>query len=265
MDISIYQVDAFASRVFTGNPAAVCPLDVMLDDETLQNIAAENNLSETAFFVYAGDHFTLRWFTPAAEIDLCGHATLASAHILFEHLGFDGDRIHFETLCGPLYVHRRRDGLLEMDFPAWRSEPVKLSALAEPFLRALGALPVEARASRDLMLVYETPRDIEALAPDIADLATIEQHAVIVTAPGRPGEEDFVSRFFAPKLGVPEDPVTGSAHSTLIPYWAKRLGMENLFARQLSKRGGELHCRMMGDRVAIAGQCVPYMVGTISI
>ncbi|MGA3026366.1 MAG: PhzF family phenazine biosynthesis protein [Bryobacteraceae bacterium] len=259
MQIPIYQVDAFSGRAFAGNPAAVCPLESWLADERMQAIAAENNLSETAFFVPEGEGYRLRWFTPATEVDLCGHATLASAFIVFRHLAPQLERVLFQTRSGELLVSRQGDRLT-MDFPA--RPPV--AAEAHPLLiPALGLPPKDVLAARDYMLVYETEKQVRALKPDMARLAEVDRFAVIVTAPG--SDCDFVSRFFAPAKGVPEDPVTGSAHCTLIPYWSRRLGKRQLFARQVSPRGGELWCENLGERVHISGQAVEFLSGTITV
>lgn len=263
MEIPIYQVDAFARGVFTGNPAAVCPLKSWLPDATLQSIALENNLSETAFFVKEGANYHLRWFTPAVEVDLCGHATLASAWVILEKLEPGRPAVTFRTLSGELHVVRKGD-LLALDFPARPPEPVRATP---PLLAALGGNPREVWAARDYMVVYDTEEEIRALAPDMNLLTQIDRFAVIVTAPGQPGEHrcDFVSRFFAPAKGVPEDPVTGSAHCTLIPYWADRLGKHRLVARQVSRRGGELLCELLDDRVSIAGRAALFLEGVIRL
>jgi PhzF family phenazine biosynthesis protein len=260
MELRLYQVDAFADRLFGGNPAAVCPLESWPPDELLQQIAAENNLAETAFYVRQGGGFALRWFTPTVEVDLCGHATLASAFVVFTHEGFAGDTIEFSSRSGTLRV--RRDGdLLVLDFPADRVEPASVPQI---LIDALGREPIECYKGRtDYMVVYGVAEHVAALAPDLGDLATVPARGVIVTAPGH--DVDFVSRFFAPQSGVPEDPVTGSAHTTLTPYWAARLGKTELSAVQLSKRRGRLRCRLAGDRVEIAGRAVPYLTGTITI
>ncbi|MDP6785689.1 MAG: PhzF family phenazine biosynthesis protein [Rhodospirillales bacterium] len=262
MTIPLYQIDAFAEEIFQGNPAAVCPLREWLADERMQAIAAENNLSETAFFVPGkkpGD-YDLRWFTPAAEIDLCGHATLASAYLIMSRLAPDLDVVRFSTLSGTLEV-RREGELLALVFPA---RPPDAYDPAPGLVEALGVEPEGMGASRrDVMAVYGDEATVRAMAPDLRLLAAIDRQGVIVTAPG--DECDFVSRFFAPALGVDEDPVTGSAHCTLIPYWAERLGKTELHARQISARGGELTCRAMGERVGIAGQARLYMEGTIAL
>ena len=259
MQIPIYQVDAFSGRAFAGNPAAVCPLESWLADEQMQSIAAENNLSETAFCVPEGDGYRLRWFTPATEVDLCGHATLASAFVVFRHLEPQLERVLFQTLSGQLIVSRSGDRLT-MDFPS--RPPVAVEAHPQ-LIPALGLQPKEVLAARDYMVVYETAEQVRALKPDMARLTEVDRFAVIVTAPGR--DCDFVSRFFAPAHGVPEDPVTGSAHCTLIPYWSRRLGKKQLFARQVSPRGGELWCEDCGERVHISGQAVEFLSGTITL
>jgi PhzF family phenazine biosynthesis protein len=262
MKISYYHVDAFTSRVFAGNPAGVCPLQDFLSAETMQNIALENHVSETAFFVPpAGqpDTFHLRWFTPGAEVDLCGHATLATAFVLRECLGFREPIVHFQTLSGLLSVELQGD-LLVMDFPSRPPQPYDAPpALAE----GLGIAPLEVSRARDILAVFETEAQVAALKPDFKRLAELDALGVIATAPS--DQVDFVSRFFAPRVGVPEDPVTGSSHCTLIPYWAKRLGKQKLNAHQISARGGELACTLLGERVKIGGRAVLYLHGTIEI
>ena len=259
MKLDIYQIDAFASRVFTGNPAAVVPLDAWLPDEAMLNIAMENNLAETAYFVRHGNGYDLRWFTPTVEMDLCGHATLASAYLIFEVLGTDQTVLRFRTRSGELTVEKK-GGRFELDFP---SRPGATTQAPGGLIEAIGAEPKEILKSRDYMLVYESEADVLAIKPDFNSLMKINTHAVIVTAPG--DGSDFVSRFFAPEVGVPEDPVTGSAHCTLIPYWAERLGKDKLFARQVSQRGGEIFCELQGDRVKMAGDAVLYMKGEIFV
>jgi predicted PhzF superfamily epimerase YddE/YHI9 len=257
MNIPIYQIDAFTSSVFGGNPAAVCPLERWLDDATLQAIAAENNLAETAFFVPQGQGYALRWFTPTIEVDLCGHATLASAFVIFGELDPARAAVTFATRSGDLTV--RRDGeLLVMDFPALAPEPC---APPEALLAGLDAVPREVFAAMDYLAVYDSEDQVRALRPDMALLARLDRRGVIATAPGL--RADFVSRFFAPAAGVPEDPVTGSAHCTLTPYWSQRLGKQRLRALQVSARGGELFCEDRGARVTIAGQAVKFLQGTI--
>jgi PhzF family phenazine biosynthesis protein len=257
--LAMYQVDAFTDHRFGGNPAAVVLLRSELPDATLQAIAAENNLSETAFVIPAEDHYRLRWFTPCLEIDLCGHATLGTAHVLFSIGAARGDSVRFETASGRLTVTREGD-LLCMDFPARPAQPVDCPVgLAE----ALGERPAEVLDARDLMAVLDDEEQVAGLAPDIAGIAALEAFAVMVTAPGR--EVDFVSRFFAPKAGIPEDPVTGSAHCTLVPYWSARLDKKELHARQLSARGGELFCENRGERVILRGRVADYFSGQIEV
>jgi PhzF family phenazine biosynthesis protein len=259
--ITIYQADAFTDTLFGGNPAAICPLQEWLPDELMQSIAAENNLAETAFFVPKGHEFELRWFTPEVEIDLCGHATLASAHILFTQLGYQADRINFHTLkAGILTVSRDAD-LYTLDFP---SSPPASCDIPAGLLEALGGKsPVEVLRSRDYFVVYESEQDILDLSPDFNALGKVETIGVIVTAAGK--NCDFVSRFFAPAAGIDEDPVTGSAHCSLIPYWASKLKKTKMHAFQLSERMGELWCEHKGDRVLMAGKAVTYLKGEIYI
>jgi PhzF family phenazine biosynthesis protein len=259
MKIPIYQVDAFTREAFAGNPAAVCPLEEWLDDETLAAIAAENNLSETAFFVRRGKRYDLRWFTPETEVDLCGHATLASARVILDYLEPGRSEARFDTKSGELVVRREGD-MLAMDFP---SRPPARCDPHDNLIPALGVHPEAVLASRDYLVVYRNEGDVKKLRPDMALLATVDKFAVIVTAPGR--DADFVSRFFAPGAGIAEDPVTGSAHCTLVPYWSRRLAKKSLFARQVSPRGGELWCEDMGERVKIAGHTAMFMQGEISL
>ncbi len=259
MQIPIYQVDAFTSNIFSGNPAAVCPLSDWLPSETLQAIAAENNLAETAFFVRDNGHFGLKWFTPACEVDLCGHATLASAFVLFNELKEPGDTVRFETKSGELAVRREGD-LLILDFP---SRPPRPTEVHPDLLPALGGKPVEVLAARDYLVRYGSQAELARLTPDFGRLEKVDKFAVIATAPGN--DCDFVSRFFAPAKGIPEDPVTGSSHCTLTPYWAEQLGKTELKARQISKRGGELFCKLSGDRVEISGHGALFLKGEISI
>ena len=260
MRLPIYQIDAFTDRVFSGNPAAVCPLDHWLDDAVMQAIAAENNCSETAFYVKEGEYYALRWFTPEAEVDLCGHATLGAAFVLFEMLGYADPCVVFETRSGRLFVERDADGRLSMDFPAWIAKPFSVT---ERIVDALGARPAEMLATRDFLAVFEDEDTVRGLTPDMRKVAGLDCMGLIATAPGR--EYDFVSRFFAPKVGIAEDPVTGSAHCTLTPYWSKRLGRHRLRAWQASARGGEVVCEHQGERVRIAGHAVCYLQGTIAI
>lgn len=271
MELDLYQVDAFAARPFEGNPAAVCPIPVGADwpaDDVLQGIALENNLSETAYFQREGDAYRLRWFTPGTEVDLCGHATLATAWTLFHLLGHEGDAIGFDTRSGRLTV--RRDGdMLAMDFPATPVEP--MIAVPNDLKAALGGDPSTALNGAGgngyVMAVYRTAAEVAALKPDMSALAALSHGAVIATAPsdGAYDGYDFVSRMFAPAKGVPEDPVTGSAHCVLAPYWAGRLGKKALKARQISARGGDVGCQVDGDRVHLTGQAVLYMTGKLSI
>lgn len=260
MRVPIYQVDAFSGELFRGNPAAVCPLEQWLPDETMQAIAAENNLAETAFYCPNGGGYHLRWFTPGVEVDLCGHATVASAHVIYSIRGeSSAPSIVFHTRSGELRVSREGD-LYALDFPS--RPPVECTV--DPLLNeGLGAAPKLTLAARDYLCVYDTEEEIRALRPNMEKLAATDRFAIIVTAPGR--EADFVSRFFAPAKGVPEDPVTGSAHCTLIPYWSQRLGKPELYARQLSRRGGELWCRDNGARVRISGKAVKFLEGFIEI
>ncbi|HRF74233.1 MAG TPA: PhzF family phenazine biosynthesis isomerase [Accumulibacter sp.] len=253
MKLKQYQVDAFASRAFEGNPAAVCPLHDWLDDALLQAIAEENNLSETAFFVATGEGFALRWFTPVAEVDLCGHATLASAHVIFEIMGHAKPVITFATRSGDLRV-QRQGSLLEMDFP---STPAAPCAIPAALLAGLGRQPLEVLAADDYLAIFASEAEIRTIMPDPGCLSQLDRRGVIVSAPGI--EVDFVSRFFAPKYGIPEDPVTGSAHCVLTPYWAGRLGRNTLSARQVSKRGGNLGCSLQGDRVLLSGSAITVM------
>ena len=257
--MKIYQVDAFTDQVFGGNPAAVCPLDYWIPDEKMQQIAAENNLSETAFFVQENDLIHIRWFTPEMEIDLCGHATLASAHVIFNHMKYEKEVIKFGYGNGNLSVRKEQD-MLCMDFPSITSEKTEIT---DQIVLSLGKQPLEILKARDLMVVFETEKEILELEPDFVNMTNIEQLGVIATAPG--DNVDFVSRFFAPKAGINEDPVTGSAHCMLIPYWADRLGKSKLDALQLSKREGKLSCKFKGERVEIAGKAVTYLVGKINI
>lgn len=257
MKLKQFQVDAFARNVFEGNPAAVCPLDAWLPDEVLQAIAEENNLSETAFFLRSGDDFHLRWFTPVAEVDLCGHATLASAHVIFDALGYTKPTIRFETRSGGLVVERR-DGMLAMDFPARPPEPCTPPAA---LIEGLGRKPVEVLAADDYIAVFDTEAVVSSISPDLGKLRELGLRGVCVTAPG--SSADFVSRFFAPNFGIPEDPVTGSAHCALAPYWATKLGKTTLSARQISKRGGNVLCELNGERVILLGCAVTFMQAEI--
>ncbi len=259
MKLRQFQVDAFASRRFEGNPAAVCPLKEWLSDDLMQSIAAENNLSETAFFVPAQSGFHLRWFTPLAEVDFCGHATLASGHVLFDALDYEKQSVVFETRSGEMTVERSGK-LYVMNFPA---QPPKPCSPPKALIEALGAKPTEVLAADDYLAVFESQAVVQSLAPDFARLGDLDLRGVIATAPG--DDHDFVSRFFGPKLGIDEDPVTGSAHCELTPYWSKRLSKKQLRARQISRRGGDVLCEIAGDRVRLKGSAVTFMVGEIEI
>jgi PhzF family phenazine biosynthesis protein len=261
MKIPIYQVDAFTSNVFSGNPAAVCMLDAWIDDRRLQSIAAENNLSETAYLVQTKNGFDIRWFTPLTEVELCGHATLASAFVQFVCRKWSGDTIRFLTRKSGELVVTRRDDIFEMDFPARlahaQTPPDELG-------KALGVTPRKVFGSaEDLMVVLDNEKAVVDVEPVFPALKQVECRGVIITARGN--QSDFVSRFFAPRVGIQEDPVTGSAHCVLIPYWAAVLGKKELHAFQVSKRGGELFCRHAGERVMISGKAVLYLEGTITI
>ncbi|GIV32344.1 MAG: putative isomerase [Saprospiraceae bacterium] len=258
MKLELYQVDAFTDALFGGNPAAVVPLQNWLPDELLQAIAAENNLSETAFFISKGDRFHIRWFTPVAEVALCGHATLATAHVLWAHLQHPADQLAFDSLSGPLGVSRQGQWY-QLDFPTDKLEPLQLPTLLGD---ALGITPVETYKGReDVLVILETEAQLKALQPDFAQLKKLGGRGVICSAPG--SRVDFVSRCFYPAYGIDEDPVTGSAHTTLTPYWAARLGKPELMAEQWSARRGRLRCRLDGDRTYIGGQAVTYLKGTI--
>jgi predicted PhzF superfamily epimerase YddE/YHI9 len=261
VNLPIYWIDAFTDRMFGGNPAAVIPLDSWLDDTILQRIANENGLSETAYFVRTGPaRGQLRWFTPAVEVDLCGHATLAAAHVLFNQLGQRESPIIFDTKSGPLSVSSN-GALVELDFP---SRPARPAEPAPGLLAGLRSAPGEVlRSERMWLCVYRNEQEVLGIAPDFGALANVVPGRIIVTAPGTAC--DFVSRFFAPDAGIGEDPVTGSAHSTLVPYWAARLGKNRLHARQVSRRAGELWCELAGDRVKMAGYGVAYLKGTITL
>lgn len=259
MQIPLYHIDAFSANAFGGNPAAVCPLPSWIDDGLMQSIAAENNLAETAFFAPTSEGYDIRWFTPTDEVDLCGHATLASAHVVFEHLSRGLQSVTFGSKSGPLRVDRKAE-LLILNFPALVPTP---RAPMPELVAALGASPLETLEAKSLLAVFGSERDVLALKPDFEAMRRLDTFGVIVTAPGE--KVDFVSRFFAPRVGVPEDPVTGSAHCTLTPYWAAQLGKTALHARQVSARGGELWCELAGDRVKIAGHVTPYLAGSIDV
>ncbi|MBL8763949.1 MAG: PhzF family phenazine biosynthesis protein [Phycisphaerae bacterium] len=259
--LSLYHVDAFTSRLFSGNPAAVLPLAKWFPDEILQAIAAENNLAETAFIVPKGGRgsYHIRWFTPTTEMDLCGHATLAAAHVVLRHLGVKAKSLAFSSRSGILGVTAKGD-LYELDFPSRPGKPIPVS---DEIVAALGLPPVECFKARDIMAVFDSKKDVLSLRPDMDRIAKLATMGVIVTAPA--AGHDFVSRFFAPGVGVPEDPVTGSAHCTLVPYWAARLRKNTLSSRQVSKRGGELLCTLKGDRVLLAGRARTYLQGVVTL
>jgi PhzF family phenazine biosynthesis protein len=257
--LPLYQIDAFTSRLFSGNPAAVVLLDAWLPDTLLAAIAAENNLAETAFVIPHGKPMPLRWFTPTVEVDLCGHATLAAAHVLFRYHLPAAQRVEFETRSGVLAVARDGD-YLSMDFPARPGQPL---AAIDSLAAVLGARPREAYLARDLLAIFDSESQVRDFKPDFAHIAALDAFGLTIAAPG--DEVDYVYRFFAPRQGIPEDPATGSANCTLVPYWAKRLGKTDLTARQLSPRGGELRCALRGERVLIAGRTVEYLRGEITV
>ncbi len=261
MNIPIYQIDSFTDHLFGGNPAAICPLDEWLDDEVLLKIAIENNLAETAYFVKNGGGYHLRWFTPEIEMDLCGHATLASAHVLFKHLNYPGDEIVFQSVSGELIVERKGE-LLEMDFPSRMPEPSDAPAR---ILDSLSIQPSQVMKSRDYFLIYNNEEEVRSLQVDQNNIAEVKlgPGGIICTAKG--DDVDFVSRFFTPGAAVFEDPVTGSAHCSLIPYWAKALDKEEMLAHQISERLGVIHCRNADERVFISGNAVTYLEGSIAV
>lgn len=259
MKLKLFQVDAFADRPFRGNPAAIVPLEQWLPEATMQAIAAENNLSETAYFVKQGDGYHLRWFTPTREVDLCGHATLASAWVLWEKLGERASPIRFETRSGELRV-TREDEWLWLDFPV---DPAQPCPVPSALVSGLGRPPREVLLARNYVAIYDNEAMVRVLTPDFRRLATLGDHGVIATAPG--SDCDFVSRFFGPQFGIDEDPVTGSAHCTLTPLWSARLGRTELRARQISHRGGELRCELAGARVLIGGRCAAFLMGEIEL
>lgn len=260
MKIPIYQIDAFADNIFNGNPAAVCPLKEWLPDALMQKIAMENNLSETAFFVKNGNEYEIRWFTPATEVDLCGHATLATAHVLFNHLDYNSDIIFLKSKSGDLRV-KKEDELLVLDFPSGFYESITTpSKLAE----ALDNKPIETGRALDyLIAVFDDEDFVRNLKPDFQKLKLLPYHAIIVTSKSE--EYDFVSRMFAPAIGIDEDPVTGSAHTILTPFWSRKLKKSKLRAKQVSARGGVLQCSISGDRVEIGGKAITYLVGEIEV
>jgi PhzF family phenazine biosynthesis protein len=254
-----YIVDAFTDKLFHGNQAAVCVLDKWLPEELMMNITRENNFSETAFTVKGKDGYDLRWFTPGGEINLCGHATLATSFVLFNYYEKDADDITFHTMSGDLFIHRQQDEIV-MDFPAYR---LNETPVTEQMTRATGHTPVRAFIDRDLLLVYEDEKTIREMSPDFGEMMLLDGLGVGVTAPGK--EYDCVSRFFTPKDKINEDPVTGSVHCMIAPYWAEQLGKKEIHAYQASERGGELECRLQGDRVVISGKAVLYSVGDLFV
>ncbi len=272
-EMKFFQIDAFASDVFRGNPAGVVPLDAWVSKDLMLAIAAENNISETAFFVPQSDeksgHYDLRWFTPSVEVDLCGHATLASAYVVFTYLQPDLDMVSFDTRSGVLQVRKADDGWMSMDLPVIASEPLNDKRIESVVHDLLGVEAVALRRSANLIVILDTQAQVEALQYTSAigpALKKIGFWGMMVTAPGvAGGDADFVSRFFAPEKGIPEDPVTGSAHCAMTPYWADRLGKTELVAHQVSARGGQLRCELTGDRVILYGQCTPYLEGVLKI
>lgn len=259
MKLPLFQIDAFTRHLFGGNPAAVVLLESWLPDHVLAAIAAENNLAETAFIIPGSNEIPLRWFTPSVEVDLCGHATLAAAHVILRHLSPSADQVTFSTRSGNIRVTREEDRLT-LDFPARPGMPAEVS---EELVSALGIRPREVLVARDVLAIFDCESEVKNLRPDFSRIASLDTFAVIVSAQGE--TVDFVSRFFAPGAGIPEDPVTGSAHCTLVPYWAARLGKSVLTAKQLSARGGELDCRLTGNRVLISGCTVEYLRGEINV
>lgn len=259
MEIKIYQIDAFADNTFEGNPAAVCPLNEWISDELLQKIAEENNLSETAFFVAENNGYSLRWFTPEDEVDLCGHATLAAAHVLFKHLGYNKESISFYTKSGVLEVEKSDSGY-SMSFPASDIAPIDTP---KELKEALGVVPIKTFIAFDYIVILESESEVKSISPDFVKLQALDLRGVVVTAPG--DKVDFVSRCFFPKLRVNEDPVTGSAHCEIAPYWAQKLGCNELKGRQLSQRTGIVQCEVVGNRVTLLGNAVDYMSGIVTI
>lgn len=262
MKQKIFQIDAFAEKVFTGNPAAVCILDDWLDEDIMQKIAMENNLAETAYVVPSGKRYKIRWFTPETEVDLCGHATLASAYVLFQYYDDTPNPIEFfSPRSGQLTVKKGEDGYIMMDFPKDANQEI---AAIRKINEAIGAQPIKTiKGKTDYLLIFNTQEEIETIAPNFHLLNQLDCRGIIISAPGN--SVDFVSRFFAPQCGIPEDPVTGSAHTTLTPYWSKVLGKRKLSAKQLSQRGGNLICEDLGERIKISGKAVPYLTGEIEI
>ncbi|MDF1548666.1 MAG: PhzF family phenazine biosynthesis protein [Bacteroidales bacterium] len=261
MKLKIYQVDAFTNKLFSGNPAAVCIIDKWLDYKLMQNIALENNLSETAFVVPNAGQFEIKWFTPTVEIDLCGHATLAAGHVIFNYTAYTGDEITFNSDKSGILKVKKDGNFLTLDFPV---DELKKVSPPEQLIKALEIEPIECyRGRSDFLFVYASKSEIENIHVDCSLMNGLEFRGLIITAKGK--DVDFVSRFFAPGSGILEDPVTGSAHTSLTPYWSKKLHKKELTARQLSSRGGQLKCKLAGDRVLISGQAVTYMIGELEI
>ena len=267
MKIPVFQIDAFTDEPFSGNPAAVCPLDNWLPDDVMQAIAAEMNLSETAFFVpseRSDSDYDLRWFTPTIEVELCGHATLASGHVVLSQIDPELDQVRFHTRSGLLGVERRNE-MLELDFPINSPEIMTDPNELEATRQALGATPSEIHHANTTVAVFDSQREVAALQPDFLAVTRLNEPWLLATAPADSDEYDFVSRFFVPTAGINEDPATGSTHTILTPYWGERLGKSELVGRQISKRGGTMHCRLAGDRVKIAGNIAEIMHGELTI
>lgn len=260
MELEIFQIDAFAHSTFEGNPAAVCILDEWLPDMVMQAIAMEMNLSETTFVVKKEDNFRIRWFTPITEVKLCGHATLAAAHVLYKHLGLPKQPIRFHSLSGILVAHATPEGLISLDFPSHPPKPIQLT---HEIISAVGGAPVEALVGDDLIVAYSDATEVEILTPNFTAIKSLPHRGVIVTAPGNGYKYDFVCRFFAPGAGIEEDPVTGSAFTELAPYYSQKLDKHQFFAKQISKRGGEVHVTLDGNRTHIAGSAVTVMQGRL--
>jgi len=258
-ELTLYQIDAFTDRRFGGNPAGVCPLESWLPDRTLQAIAAENNVAETAFFIPDGEGFKLRWFTPTVEVDLCGHATLATGFVIAEFLEPGRKAMRFSTRSGALGVSRDGDSFV-LDFPVRATKPVDP---APDMTKALGAQPKQVQAAQSWLAIFEREADVRNLKPDDAAIVALGRDGIIATAPGQ--DRDYVCRYFVPQAGIPEDPATGMAQCTLMPYWAERLGRTKLTGRQISARVGEFRCELKGDRVRIAGNAVCYLKGSIFV
>jgi len=259
--LTLYQVDAFTDKLFGGNPAAVCPLEEWIDESLMQKIASENNLSETAFFVKKDDVFEIRWFTPTIEVDLCGHATLATAFILFNQLDYKAEEINFYSHRSGILKARKQDHMIFLDFPA---DELKYINTIPEIIQSIGITPVKCyKGNTDYFIVLNSEKEVLDIEPDFKTIATLPVRGIIITAKG--DDVDFVSRFFAPQTGVHEDPVTGSAHTSLAPFWSNHLEKDDLTARQLSKRGGHILCKHIGDRVLIGGSAVLYLTGEICI